>query len=166
MESTSAYDLNALHVLIVDASQNMRRLVRTMLMGLKVTKIREATDTTAALEEIHHFPADIVIMSYYVEPLSAADFAHALRTADGTPNPYIPIILLTGNTETRVIAEARDSGVNSILATPTSPAAIYKRVVELIEKPRKFITSETYFGPCRRRRSLGPPRGVAERRAA
>ncbi len=99
-----------------------------------------------------------------MEPLDGVDFVRLVRTANDTPNPYVPIIMLTGFTEMRRVTEARDAGINEFLAKPVSAKAIYQRLATIIDNPRPFVRSKTFFGPDRRRQNLGPPRGMAERR--
>jgi DNA-binding response OmpR family regulator len=72
--------------------------------------------------------------------------------------------MLSGHTELQRICEARDAGVNEFLAKPISARALYSRMMSLIANPRPFVRTATYFGPDRRRRDVGPPEGVAERR--
>jgi DNA-binding response OmpR family regulator len=87
-----------------------------------------------------------------------------VRTAKDSPNPYVPIIMLSGFTEHRRITEARDAGINEFLAKPISAKSIYQRVATIIDNPRPFIRAKNFFGPDRRRQNLGPPRNVPERR--
>ena len=72
--------------------------------------------------------------------------------------------IITGHTEFHRIHEARNAGVNEVLAKPISAQNLYGRVLSVIENPRPFVRSSDYFGPDRRRRDLGPPRGIADRR--
>ncbi len=101
-----------------------------------------------------------------MKPLDGIDFVKLVRTARDSPNPYVPIIMLSGYTEYRRVVEARDAGVNEFLAKPISAKALYQRFAAIIDNPRPFIRTESYFGPDRRRQNMGPPRGSAERRAA
>ncbi len=72
--------------------------------------------------------------------------------------------MLTGHPELHRVIESRDAGINEFLAKPLSAKALYQRIVTIIENPRPFIRTENYFGPCRRRKNVGPPKGTAERR--
>ena len=83
--------------------------------------------------------------------LDGLDFVRLVRKGADSPNPYVPIILLTGHTEMHRVLEARDAGVNEILAKPISIKSLFSRIVSIIESPRPFVKSKTYFGPCRRR---------------
>jgi len=40
------------------------------------------------------------------------------------------------------------------LAKPISSLSLYNRIVQIIEKPRVFIKTKLYMGPCRRRRQI------------
>ncbi len=88
-----------------------------------------------------------------------------VRFGDDSPIPKVPIIMLTGHTDLHRVCEDRDAGVNEFLAKPISVQTLCSRLVSLIEYPRPFIRTKTYFGPCRRRRNLGAPRGMKERRS-
>ena len=88
----------------------------------------------------------------------------SLRNDDNSPNPYIPIIMLTGHGDRERVCEARDAGVNMFMAKPVSAKALYERLVWMINHPLPFTRTSDYFGPDRRRKDIGPPNGV-ERRA-
>ena len=58
---------------------------------------------------------------------------------------------------------ARDAGTNEFLVKPVSINAMMSRLVAVIEKPRPYVRTSVYFGPCRRRR--GDEYNGLERRA-
>ena len=124
----------------------------------------EVSDAAKAFQELQHFSADVIIVDWNMQPLDGLDFVRLVRTAKDTPNPYVPIIMLSGYTEYRRVTEARDAGVNEYLAKPISAKALYQRFVSIIDNPRSFVRTKKFFGPCRRRQDQGPPRGVPERR--
>jgi DNA-binding response OmpR family regulator len=86
-----------------------------------------------------------------------------VRNAADSPNPYLPIIMVTARTERARILEARDAGATEFLAKPIVPAGLISRIVEIVERPRPFVRTKTYFGPCRRRRKLDEWSGVERR---
>ena len=163
--SDAQYNLDRLNVLVLDDNRNRRALIESILFALGVRKLHEAHDVKQAFRDLQYFHADIVITDWHMEPLNGLDFVHMVRSDESSPNPYVPIIMLTGHTELHRVCEARDAGVNEFLAKPISAKALYSRLASIIEYPRPFIRTKTYFGPCRRRRNLGPPRGMKERRA-
>ncbi len=163
--SDAQSNLDRLNVLVLDDDRNMRTLIETILFELGVRNIRQAHDVKQAFGDLRYFHVDIVITDWKMEPLNGLDFVRMVRSGDDSPNPYVPIIMLTGHTELHRVCEARDAGVNEFLAKPISAKALYSRLTSIIDCPRPFIRTKTYFGPCRRRRNLGAPRGMQERRA-
>ena len=163
-DAQSRYVLDNVNVLVLDDNRHMRNLVQSILHALGVKNVCEAADAAQAFKELQHFQADVLIVDWHMEPLDGLDFVRLVRTAKDSPNPYVPIIMLSGYTEYRRVTEARDAGVNEFLAKPISAKALYQRFASIIDNPRPFIRTKTYFGPDRRRQNLGPPRGMAERR--
>ena len=164
-DGQSRYLLENLNVMVIDDNKHMTRLVCEILNAIGIRNVVAVSDGAKAFKELKHFLADVIIVDWNMQPLDGLDFVRLVRTAKDSPNPYIPIIMLSGFTEYRRITEARDAGVNEYLAKPISAKAIYQRFVSIIDNPRPFIRTKNFFGPCRRRQDLGPPRGVAERRA-
>ena len=73
-----------------------------------------------------------------------------MRTDPASPNRYVPIILMTGFSERRRVMQARDAGVTEFLVKPFTARDLYKRLAQVIERPRQFVRSAEFFGP-------GPP---------
>jgi DNA-binding response OmpR family regulator len=131
--------------------------------------VAEANDAADAFAELTHFPADIIITDYHMQPLDGLDFVRLVRTGSDSPNPFVPIIMLSGHTEMKKIMEARDAGAHEYLAKPISARSLYARINSIISRPREFIKTKTFFGPDRRRRAVsfnGSDRRVADASAA
>ena len=149
-------------------NKHMRTLVKGILIALGVRGIMEASDGADAFKEMRHFPADIIICDWNMEPLDGLDFTRMVRTASDSHNHFIPIILLTGFTEMNRVMEARDSGISEFLAKPISAKKLYSRVKSIIENPRPFIRTtgmNAYFGPDRRRMDHASYRGAERRKS-
>ncbi len=158
------YNLERLNFLIVDDNKHMRALVKTILHAFGSKNVHDASDGADAFKELKVFPADIIICDWNMSPLDGIDFIKLVRTGKDSPNPFVPIIMLTGHTEMHRVIEARDAGVNEFLAKPISAKALYARIRSIIERPRPFIRTKTFFGPDRRRRVIDY--NGAERRKA
>ena len=163
-DSNSRYVLENINVLVVDDNRHMRQLVESILHALGVKQVCQAGDAAQAFEELQHFNADVIIVDWHMEPLDGLDFVRLVRTGKDSPNPFVPIIMLSGYTEFRRVTEARDAGVHEFLAKPISAKALYQRFAAIIENSRPFVRTNSFFGPDRRRKNVGPPRGVPERR--
>jgi two-component system chemotaxis response regulator CheY len=77
-----------------------------------------------------------------------------IRKEKQSKNPFVPIIVVSANTEVRHILTARDAGMTEFLAKPISTGLIYARICLIIERQRLFIRCNGFFGSDRRRRSL------------
>jgi DNA-binding response OmpR family regulator len=163
------YNLERLNFLIVDDNKHMRALVKTILHALGAKNCLEALDGADAFKELRHFPADIIICDWNMSPLDGLDFVRLVRTGKDSPNPFVPIIMLTGHTEMNRVMEARDAGVHEFIAKPISAKGLYARIRAIIERPRAFVRTKTYFGPDRRRKInhnyMGPERRKANQAA-
>ncbi len=107
---------------------------------------------------------DIIIVDWEMPGIDGVEFTQLVRNASDSPNPFVPIIFLTSYSDKRHVIEARDAGVTEFLAKPVSAKAIYSRMMSIINKPRPFIRSKQYFGPCRRRHSYPEYKGSERRK--
>ena len=146
-----AYDLERLKILLVEDDPSMRSLVRDMLSTFGISDIQTANDGSKAYAELRNYPADIVIVDWVMEPLDGIDFTRMVRSAPDSPNPVIPIIMLTSHSSVERVLEARDNGVTEYLMKPVTAKGLYSRIVAVIENPRQFVRVSEYFGPDRRR---------------
>ena len=65
----------------------------------------------------------------------------------------------------RDVIKARDCGANYIIAKPITPKTIMDRILWIAREDRMGIDCDTYVGPDRRFRRLGPPAGMVGRRS-
>ena len=158
------YNIERLNFLVVDDNKHMRSLVKTILHSFGVRSVVDAEEGEAALKELTQFPADIIILDWEMDPIDGLELTRQVRTADDSPNPFVPIIMLTGHTEMGRVVEARDCGINEFLAKPVSAKKLYTRIKTIIAHPRPFIRVGEYFGPDRRRRDNPNYTGIDRRK--
>lgn len=158
------YDLSLLKVLIIDDSENMQKLVKTILSALGVEQMEQSPDGLRAYEILGWFEPDLLICDWNMSPIDGITFTRKVRRSPDSPNPYVPIIILSGHSEKSRVTEARDAGANLFLTKPISVKTLSDRIQMLIDNPQPFVRTEGYFGPDRRRQDMGPPPGILERR--
>jgi len=159
-----SYRFDRLRVLIIDDNQHMRTLVSAVLEAFGVDLIFEAQSAEDGWKIFQQNACDLIFVDWVMTGMSGLEFTEKVRTAPDSPNPFVPIVMLTGHTSIERVNAARDAGVNEFLAKPVSSKAILNRLVAVIEHPRPFVRTKSYFGPCRRRRRDGAYHGP-ERRA-
>lgn len=161
----NGYRFERLKLLVVDDNPHMRKLVVTVLQAFGAVQIFEAADAQRAWAMLRDINPDVVFLDWMMEGMTGLDLVRLVRTSAASPNPFVPVIMLTGYTQLDHVRAARDAGVNEFLAKPVSARAILTRLTAVIEHPRAFVRTKVYFGPCRRRRGADEYRGP-ERRTA
>ncbi|MDB5457799.1 MAG: response regulator receiver protein [Caulobacter sp.] len=150
--SAARVRFDLLKILIVDDNQHMRMLLTEILRAIGVRHVFEAMDGSEALQIMREVGIDIAITDLSMSPLDGIDFVNLLRRSSDSPNPFAPVIMITGHSTQRRVQEARDAGVNEMLAKPVTARSVIDRINLVIENPRPFIRADDYFGPDRRRR--------------
>ena len=149
---SGAFD--TLKALIVEDNAHMRVLLRELLNTAGIRDVAEAGNGAAAITVLRERKCDLILSDLAMGPMDGIEFTRHVRTHEGSPNPFVPIIMITGHTEKHKVEEARDAGVTEFLAKPITAKNLYSRIAEIVERPRAFVRAETYFGPDRRRRTI------------
>ncbi len=160
------YDFRHLVCLVLDDNRHMRTLICSVLHGLGIKDIVEAGDAAAAFSELKMRAFDIIFTDYLMEPLDGLDFTRLVRTASDSPNPLVPIIMITGFTEEHRVKAARDVGVTEVMCKPVTAKGIGERIAAIVENPRVFVKSTSFTGPDRRRGNRQDPKKKRMRRAS
>jgi len=159
----SGLRFDRLRILVVDDNQHMRKLVATILQAFGCTQIVECVDGEHAWSCLADANPDVILLDWQMSGMTGLEFVKKIRTDPNSPNPFVPVIMLTGHTHIDHVRMARDAGANEFLAKPVSVKAVLSRLMAVIEHPRPFVRSKSYFGPCRRRRAMDDYRGPERR---
>ncbi|HEX3407380.1 MAG TPA: response regulator [Caulobacteraceae bacterium] len=139
-------------ILLVDDNQHMRLLLTEILRAIGVKEVYEAANGAEAIQTLRKQPIDIVMTDLAMQPMDGIDFVRRLRNGYESPNPMVPVIMITGHSTLRRVAEARDVGVTEFLSKPVTARGVIERISRVVEHPRPFVKTTSYFGPDRRRR--------------
>jgi len=156
-------DFSRLRFLVIDDNAHMRRILRTLLHGFGARDVHEAEDGAAGLEAFGQYTPDIILVDWVMPIFDGLELTQMIRQPDTNTNPFVPIIMLTGNSDKKSIIGARDAGVTEFLAKPISAKALYQRILNVVINPRPFVRTANYFGPDRRR-TVNPNYSGPERR--
>jgi CheY-like chemotaxis protein len=157
-------DFQRLRFLVIEDNSHMRRILRTLLHGFGSRDVFEADDGASGLEAFSHYGPDIIITDWMMPIFDGLELTNMIRQPGAKPNPFVPIIMLTGRTHRANIQKARDAGVTEFLAKPVSAKSLYNRILNVVVNPRPFIKSAHYFGPDRRRSNEAGYTGPERRR--
>jgi len=149
-----AAGLESLKALVVEDNTHMRSLLRALLNALGIKDICEAIHGHAAMEALRERKIDLVLTDLAMNPMDGLELTRHVRNDENSPNPFVPIIMITGHTERYRVEAARDAGVTEFLAKPITAHNLFARITEILERPRAFVRCDGYFGPDRRRHDV------------
>jgi CheY-like chemotaxis protein len=166
VSSSDASKFDALRVLLVDDHTHIRSIITGILNALGITNIVTAERGDVALNFLSNGHFDLLITDYEMPGISGVQLAKLIRKDARSAIPAIdfkvPILMITGNVTRERLHEARDAGIDEILAKPFTVLAVADRLNTVIKKRRDFIICDAYVGPCRRRATrvayMGPMR--------
>lgn len=160
-----SYNFSSFKLLLLDDNPFVRTTVRKLCRSFGFLEIQEAETVDVAMAALAGAHFDMAICDWEMQPLPGTEFVKRVRGGSDGPLRYLPIIMLTSHTSAARIAEARDLGVNEYLAKPVSAKTLLTRICSIIDHPRPFIETPTFFGPDRRRKKdpnyKGPERRIA-----
>ena len=100
------------------------------------------------MEDEHY---DLVLLDLDMPVLDGFEFTELVRNSHDSPNPFVPIIVVTAHSRRSSVARARDKGVTEFCAKPITGATLHARIASVVNTPRPFVHAQQYFGPDRRR---------------
>jgi len=160
MGPLSSYNLHQLSVLVVEKHDTMRRILVGTLHAMGIRDIRQAKNPDDGFGLFCEAPADLVLTDW-APGLDGIGLLLKIRADEASPDPFVPVIVVSAHTELRHIYQARDAGMTEFLGKPFKAKLIYSRICSIIERHRVFIRNRSFFGPDRRRRRIrfdGPDR--------
>lgn len=147
-----AYKLDDIKVLVVDDMKPMLALTQNILKTFGFKKIFVAASAEEAFDIVCKNDPDFIITDWLMEPTDGLEFTNMIRRNPAAPNPFVPVIMMTGFSSRIRVEAARDCGITEFLVKPFNAKDLYARVFQIIEKPRQFVSTDEFFGPDRRRK--------------
>src|SRR3954469_21297054 len=111
-------------ILVVDDNHHMRLLIMEILRAIGIRDAHEASDGAEALNQMRQRRIDLVITDIAMQPIDGVDFVRLLRNSNDSPNPTVPVIMITGHSTQSKVVEARDAGVNEFLVKPVTAKGV------------------------------------------
>lgn len=121
------------HILVVDDSLNIRRLVVDSLNRMGFTKITAAEDAVEAFNKLNAAtesgkPVQLVLSDLNMPGPSGLDFLKQVRSNDNYTT--LPFILVTTESEKGSVIEAAMAGVSGYIVKPFNIETLTKRLKE------------------------------------
>lgn len=152
-----AYRFNNIKVLIVEDEAAMVQLIKSVLDIFGVGQILVARDGQEGFDAYLEHNPDLIITDWMMKPVDGITMIQEIRKNTRGPNKFVPIIMMTGFSQKKRVCMARDVGTTEFMVKPFNVHDLYKRISQIIEKPRQFVKSSDFFGPDRRRHNDNRP---------
>lgn len=130
----------------------MLDLAKAIMETFGVKNVLTARDGEDGFRKFCKHNPDLVIADWMMKPMDGISLTRRIRNDPASVNQFTPVVLMTGFSERRRVVQARDAGVTEFLVKPFNVRDLYKRIYQVIERPRQFVRSEDFFGPDRRRK--------------
>jgi len=124
-------DLSGKNVLLVDDSSVNRTAVRGMLHHLGIDKVIEAANGIDALEIIAKTPLDLLLLDIQMPVLDGLEVAKRIRTGSSI-NRTVPIVVMSGESDSTIIQEAIQSGMTAYLVKPVNRLLMQQKILQVI----------------------------------
>lgn len=143
--------LKALKVLAVDPNPYLRNVVIDSVRRLGTPNPASAASAKEAFQIGGEVCPDVILVDWDAGDMSALEFIRKIRQSSTPIARDTPIILLSTSIDHDQLMAARQAGMNEFLLKPVSAKSVLSRLEQVILRPRRFIVSARYVGPCRRR---------------
>ena len=144
-KSTSFDDVR---ICVLDDNRNFQNLMRTLLRAMGFRRVDVFSDPAAAGAFVVDTPVDLAFVDLIMAGENGIDWVRRIRRSSLLANPVMPIALVTGLADKRVVDAAVFAGADDVIAKPLSPATLHRHAVRLLHHPSPYVRGvDGYFGP-------------------
>ncbi len=151
-------------VLIVDTTAASGRLLGELMKELGARQPVYAGGTERALQIAAEFEPQVVFTDLDGPELDGVELTMRLRRG-ALPARKAPVVVMAAQPRAGAILAARDAGAHEFLVKPFTAGHLFKRVENVVLKPRLWVEAKMYVGPDRRRFNSGEFAGARKRRS-
>lgn len=143
MAHNAAYKLSTedLDVVLVEDSKSMQTVLRTILMPLRLQRVRVFDSADEALHAMVNEPPNLVITDWRMHPTSGYQLLKAIRQKDAEPLCYVPVIFVTAHATRPLVEKAIRGGAHHLLAKPVSPARLHECIHWVMNDARQLVVN-------------------------
>jgi len=140
-------NLAEMKILVVDDSSTARKILSEMLHEIGVGHVAGAADGAEAIERLRTFPADIMLCDLHMVPLDGIELTRLIRNASDSPNPYLPIVMLTADATQSQMKNAMTAGVNAFMSKPVKMKDLHRKLFTIFSRPQVFVREGRILRP-------------------
>ncbi|MEH6676192.1 response regulator [Phenylobacterium sp.] len=152
------------NVLLIDDNPQALEVLASIFRGFGVLRQVKCGSAAEAQTILRSREIDLIVCDTAMPDMDGYDFVRWLRREGPEEARFSPVIMLTGHAARSTVESSRDCGANFIVSKPFTPEVLLQRIYWVAKDERAMVRSDTYVGPDRRFRNIGPPLGVKGRR--
>ena len=150
-------------ILIVESTPAAGRLLADLMKEMGGRQILFASTQARAIGLIEEAEPQLIFTEYAGPQFDGLELTLALRRSQMLARKN-PVIMVTAEATAASIIASRNAGVHEFLRKPFTAGDLFRRVDNVITKPRDWIEAQMYIGPDRRRFNAGEYAGSKKRR--
>lgn len=124
-----------MRVLLTDDSKTIRMVLRDVLTQLGHTDVHEAENGAKALELVAQGGFEVILLDLHMPVLDGLGTLKQLKAEPKTA--HIPVVIISSDTDMRVIDQARQLGAIGYIKKPFKPEAMQKALAVALETQRR-----------------------------
>ncbi|WP_237154029.1 response regulator [Oryzibacter oryziterrae] len=129
----------ALDVVVIDDSKPMQGILRSVLIALKVKRIRVFDSAEDALHAMLREPPNLILTDWRMGKIGGYQFLRMIRARFMDPLCFVPVIVITAHATRNTLEKAMRAGASLLLVKPIAPAALIDRITWLQNDARQFV---------------------------
>lgn len=123
----ATFNFSKASVLVLDANPLFLDLVTGVLSGFGFRRIQRCAELSIAAAMAKARPFDLILLDPYPDNEAAYQFIRDTRA--GGHNVATPILIVTGHTYLRLVADSRHCGADFVIAKPFSMGGLLDRIL-------------------------------------
>jgi len=151
MSHVQAMDITKASALVLDSNSFTRGITLGFLRAAGVARVADCESLEDAVVKAREFEPDALIVEWEDAGLDGLAITRKIRGGAVEIPRAIPIIMTTSRASIADVERARIAGVTEYAVKPMSARALVQRIEQIIYRPRPFVVTASYVGPCRRR---------------
>lgn len=152
------YTFGEVDILLVDSDLGARNGVRTILSNNGFSNVTLGTELSKIRDVLTSGMPDLIITGFTFPDGKITDILPDIRNSKLGHNPFIPVIVVLGETTPEMISALVNCGPDDVVMKPISTKGLLQRIHKQIHRRRPFIVTDKYLGPARKGDDLS--RGV------
>ena len=159
-------ELSKIHILLLESSPHVRRLLRNLLWNLGAKNVTVCSDVIRAVQILQQETSavDLIISDLFMDPINGFALLEYVRSDVHSRNFFIPFIITSRYVDANIVRKAINMGVNEVIIKPFTLKCVQEKLSIVSNDVRHFVMTKNYFGPDRRRGETGKERENNRRR--